>query len=47
MSYLLWAVTAAYAVQAAVYAYNGNLPLAVVVSGYTVANCGLIWAANQ
>lgn len=47
MNLLLWAVTAAYAVQSVLYAWNGQYPLALVVGGYTVANCGLIWAASQ
>lgn len=43
---LLYAVTAAYAVQSIIYLCSGNVALAIVVGGYTIANTGLILAAR-
>lgn len=42
----LWAVTVLYAVQAAVNFANGNPAHGVIVSGYTLANLGLIWSLS-
>lgn len=35
--------TACYALACAVYAWQGNWPLAIVYSGYAWANAGLLW----
>lgn len=43
---ILWAVTAAYFVQAGVLAWTGDRPQAIIILGYAVANCGLIWSLS-
>jgi hypothetical protein len=43
---ILWAVTAAYFVQAAVLAITGDRPGAIIIVGYAIANCGLIWSLS-
>lgn len=40
---ILWAVTIAYFVQAAVLMYTNDRPQAVIILGYAIANSGLIW----
>lgn len=40
----MWLVTALYAVQAGMALYNGQSPQALLISGYVVANLGLIWS---
>ena len=44
---LLWFVSALYAVQAIMFLRQGQHALAMVLIGYTVANCGLIWSAYK
>jgi hypothetical protein len=34
-------------IAAVLYYFNGKYPLAVMFAGYTVANLGIIWAANN
>jgi hypothetical protein len=41
---ILWTITIAYFVQAAVLAVTGDRPQAVIIFGYAFANCGLIWS---
>lgn len=43
--WLLWGVTAAYAVQSVLFVYEGKMALALVLGGYTIANIGLIIGA--
>lgn len=42
--YLLFAVTIVYAGIALLQAINGNIPMALVFGGYTLANLGLLVA---
>ena len=41
---ILWAVTIAYFVQAAVLMFTNDRAQAVIILGYAIANCGLIWS---
>jgi hypothetical protein len=41
---ILWAVTVAYFVQAAVLMFTNERPQAVIILGYAIANSGLIWS---
>lgn len=41
---LLWLVTLLYAGQAAVSLWKGQVPHAVIIGGYVIANLGLIWS---
>jgi hypothetical protein len=42
---ILWAVTVAYFVQAGVLAVTGDRQ-ALIIFGYALANCGLIWSMS-
>jgi hypothetical protein len=42
---ILWAVTVAYFVQAVVLAITGDRE-ALIIFGYALANCGLIWSMS-
>lgn len=41
---LLWVVTGLYAVQAGMSITSGHIPQGIMVTGYVVANLGLIWS---
>jgi hypothetical protein len=41
---ILWAVTIAYFIQAAVLMVTHDRAQAVILLGYAIANCGLIWS---
>ena len=43
---LLWIVTILYSGQAVISLYNGQLAHSIIVGGYVIANCGLIWSMN-
>lgn len=43
---LLWIVTGLFTCQAVVSLWNGQLPQAMIVSGYVLANLGLIWSMS-
>lgn len=40
----LWIVTGLYCWQAGAAAWNGQWAQAVILTGYTIANLGLIWS---
>lgn len=43
----LYAVTALYALQAGLSVYRGDAPNLLILTGYVVANIGLIWNMSK
>ena len=45
-NFLVAAMAIQCAIAACIYAYQAQYPFALMFAGYTVANLGIIWAAN-